>query len=156
MEVTLGPRPTFCKLGRACAMGTSRMHRWNIFESKFAWAVAAACSALAGCSSEAPPAPPTAPEVGVITVRPQNIPNIIELPGRVQAIRTAEVRARVDGIVQRRLYEEGTDVRAGQRSEEHTSELQSLMRISYAVFCLKKNKTTQQSLSTNNSIQLIK
>src|SRR3546814_7990508 len=87
MEVTLGPRPTFCKLGRACAMGTSRMHRWNIFESKFAWAVAAACSALAGCSSEAPPAPPPAPEV---------------------------------------------------RSEEHTSELQSLMRISYAVFCLKK------------------
>src|SRR3546814_1834783 len=34
------------------------------------------------------------------------------------------------------------------RSEEHTSELQSLMRISYAVFCLKK-KTTQQSNTTN-------
>src|SRR3546814_3122786 len=32
---------------------------------------------------------------------------------------------------------------AGMRSEEHTSELQSLMRISYAVFCLKKKKTTQ-------------
>src|SRR3546814_3371621 len=32
--------------------------------------------------------------------------------------------------------------RAGGRSEEHTSELQSLMRISYAVFCLKKKKTT--------------
>src|SRR3546814_6976759 len=31
------------------------------------------------------------------------------------------------------------------RSEEHTSELQSLMRISYAVFCLKKNKATKQS-----------
>src|SRR3546814_7460439 len=31
------------------------------------------------------------------------------------------------------------------RSEEHTSELQSLMRISYAVFCLKKNKTTTQT-----------
>src|SRR3546814_6029609 len=30
-----------------------------------------------------------------------------------------------------------------ERSEEHTSELQSLMRISYAVFCLKKKKTTQ-------------
>src|SRR3546814_6063419 len=34
-------------------------------------------------------------------------------------------------------------VDAHQRSEEHTSELQSLMRISYAVFCLKKKKTTQ-------------
>src|SRR3546814_8666058 len=35
---------------------------------------------------------------------------------------------------------------AGQRSEEHTSELQSLMRISYAVFCLKKKKTTTSTL----------
>src|SRR3546814_10428741 len=40
--------------------------------------------------------------------------------------------------------------RSGRRSEEHTSELQSLMRISYAVFCLKKKKscTTQQSKHT--------
>src|SRR3546814_6077949 len=38
-------------------------------------------------------------------------------------------------------------VRRGARSEEHTSELQSLMRISYAVFCLKKKK--QQSKKTN-------
>src|SRR3546814_8855302 len=34
------------------------------------------------------------------------------------------------------------DASAGERSEEHTSELQSLMRISYAVFCLKKKKNT--------------
>src|SRR3546814_10360550 len=34
----------------------------------------------------------------------------------------------------------------GNRSEEHTSELQSLMRISYAVFCLKKQNTTQQNI----------
>src|SRR3546814_10613157 len=34
----------------------------------------------------------------------------------------------------------------GRRSEEHTSELQSLMRISYAVFCLKKKKKTKQQL----------
>src|SRR3546814_1592107 len=37
-----------------------------------------------------------------------------------------------------------TKLLIGQRSEEHTSELQSLMRISYAVFCLKKKKETQQ------------
>src|SRR3546814_7307621 len=37
----------------------------------------------------------------------------------------------------------------GIRSEEHTSELQSLMRISYAVFCLKKKKTKQQTLHNN-------
>src|SRR3546814_10114417 len=37
----------------------------------------------------------------------------------------------------------------GMRSEEHTSELQSLMRISYAVFCLKKKNTKQYSTSKN-------
>src|SRR3546814_1862400 len=37
------------------------------------------------------------------------------------------------------------------RSEEHTSELQSLMRISYAVFCLKKKKQTKRKYETNNS-----
>src|SRR3546814_2175075 len=40
-------------------------------------------------------------------------------------------------------------VPAWPRSEEHTSELQSLMRISYAVFCLKKKKREQHSLTTN-------
>src|SRR3546814_1906262 len=38
----------------------------------------------------------------------------------------------------------------GQRSEEHTSELQSLMRISYAVFCLKKKNETQDTNTYNN------
>src|SRR3546814_2863245 len=49
------------------------------------------------------------------------------------------VEGRIDAAVRRLAY------KGGSRSEEHTSELQSLMRISYAVFCLKKkkNKTTQ-------------
>src|SRR3546814_6887798 len=46
------------------------------------------------------------------------------------------------------LFQQGVIARVGvaldTRSEEHTSELQSLMRISYAVFCLKKKKTTTQ------------
>lgn len=67
---------------------------------------------LAACSPDAPPAPPP-PEVNIVTVGTQPIPNIIELPGRVQAYRTAEVRARVDGIVERRLFEEGSYVAAG-------------------------------------------
>lgn len=69
---------------------------------------------LAGCDKPAPPAAPPPPEVRVVTARSQPITNLIELPGRLEAVRTAEVRARVNGIVQRRLYEEGTDVRAGQ------------------------------------------
>src|SRR3546814_6418025 len=42
---------------------------------------------------------------------------------------------------------------AGARSEEHTSELQSLMRISYAVFCLKKKKNTENYIPTKTTIQ---
>ncbi|WP_076073287.1 efflux RND transporter periplasmic adaptor subunit [Sphingomonas montana] len=68
---------------------------------------------LVACTQEAPPAPPP-PEVEVMVIRPAAVAHVVELPGRVAAVRTAEVRARVDGIVERRTYEEGTDVRAGQ------------------------------------------
>ncbi len=68
---------------------------------------------LCSCGSKAPPSPPP-PEVRVVSAKAQSIENITEVPGRVQAVRTAQVRARVDGIVERRLYDEGTDVKAGQ------------------------------------------
>lgn len=78
-----------------------------------AGALAIGLIGLAACGQEeAPPAAPP-PEVVVETVRTTTVPNIIELPGRLQAVRTAEVRARVDGIVERRTYVEGTDVKAG-------------------------------------------
>ncbi len=54
------------------------------------------------------------PQVEVVVVRTEPVSNVIELPGRVQAVRTAEVRARVTGIVGELLYREGSDVRAGQ------------------------------------------
>lgn len=79
---------------------------------RFVASAAALALLLAACSSEAPPAPPP-PEVNIVTVGTQAVPNVIELPGRVQAYRTAEVRARVNGIVERRLFEEGSFVRAG-------------------------------------------
>ena len=74
----------------------------------------AATLLLGACSgAEAPPAPQPIP-VRTVTIASQSVPNVIELPGRVEPVRVAEVRARVTGIVQQRLYEEGTDVRAGQ------------------------------------------
>lgn len=69
---------------------------------------------LVACGDSTPQASPPPPEVRIVTVESRPIVNLIEVPGRVQAVRVAEVRARVDGIVQRRLYDEGTDVRAGQ------------------------------------------
>jgi membrane fusion protein (multidrug efflux system) len=69
---------------------------------------------LCSCGNDAPPAAAPPPEVGVMTMQTQPIENVVEVPGRLEAVRTAEVRARVNGIVQRRLYREGTDVRQGQ------------------------------------------
>lgn len=53
-------------------------------------------------------------EVGVVTVVPGDVGLVTELPGRLEASRVAQVRARAAGIVQRRLFREGSDVRAGQ------------------------------------------
>jgi membrane fusion protein, multidrug efflux system len=53
------------------------------------------------------------PEVDVITVGRGSATLTQDLPGRLQAYRTAQVRARVEGIIEKRLFEEGSDVKAG-------------------------------------------
>jgi membrane fusion protein (multidrug efflux system) len=58
-------------------------------------------------------APPPA-EVGVVKVQPRPVGLVTELPGRLEASRVAQVRARAAGILQKRLFAEGSDVRAGQ------------------------------------------
>ncbi|MBA3774548.1 MAG: efflux RND transporter periplasmic adaptor subunit [Ramlibacter sp.] len=55
-----------------------------------------------------------APEVGVVTVALGEVVLFTDLPGRLEASRVAQVRARAAGIVQERLFREGSDVRAGQ------------------------------------------
>lgn len=75
---------------------------------------------LAACGkSEAPAAagagggmPP--PEVGVVVATPGDVGLVTELPGRLEASRVAQVRARAAGILQKRLFREGSDVKAGQ------------------------------------------
>jgi membrane fusion protein (multidrug efflux system) len=85
-----------------------------------ATAVAAAVAAvaafvLAGCGKK-PVAPPVqTPEVGVVTLEFKPVPVITDLPGRTSAYLVAQVRARVDGVVQRRAFTEGAEVKAGQR-----------------------------------------
>lgn len=69
-----------------------------------------------GCvQAKQPPPSPTAPEVTVVTIHRQPVPVTTELPGRTSAYLVAQVRARVDGIVLRREFTEGADVKAGQR-----------------------------------------
>jgi membrane fusion protein (multidrug efflux system) len=82
-----------------------------------ALAVPALLMALAGCgrSKPPPPAPPPPPNVAVAPARAAQVPVTVELPGRVNPLRVAQVRARVDGVVLKREFKEGADVREGQR-----------------------------------------
>ena len=72
----------------------------------------AVMASLGACAKEAG-GPPPQPEVGVITLAPRAISITDQLPGRTTAYRVAEVRPQVTGIVQKRLFVEGSEVKAG-------------------------------------------
>jgi membrane fusion protein (multidrug efflux system) len=76
---------------------------------------ATAAVLLAACGPKQSAPPQQTPEVGVVTVQPTAVPVVTELPGRTSAFLVAQVRARVDGIVLRREFTEGSQVKAGQR-----------------------------------------
>jgi membrane fusion protein (multidrug efflux system) len=76
----------------------------------------AAASLLGGCQEEAAaPAAQQIPKVGFVTLEAEPFALTTELPGRAQPFRIAEVRPQVDGIIQKRLFTEGSDVKAGQQ-----------------------------------------
>lgn len=82
-------------------------------------AASAAAALLVACgkadgqaAAGGPQMPPV--EVGVVTATPGDVGLVTELPGRVEASRVAQVRARAAGILQQRLFKEGSDVKAGQ------------------------------------------
>lgn len=67
-----------------------------------------------GKNRRGPPfGPPPTPEVAVVTVKTQPVVLTAELPGRVAAYRVAEIRPQVNGLIQKRLFTEGADVKAG-------------------------------------------
>jgi membrane fusion protein (multidrug efflux system) len=78
---------------------------------------AAGVIALSGCGKGGPQgAPPQMPPqgVGVLTIAEQSVPLVAELPGRTSPFAVSDVRPQVSGIIQRRLFTEGSNVRAGQ------------------------------------------
>ncbi|HEY8369146.1 MAG TPA: efflux RND transporter periplasmic adaptor subunit [Thermodesulfobacteriota bacterium] len=78
--------------------------------------VLACAVALAGCDSQnsgGQAVAPPPPEVGVVEIRTEAVPITTELPGRTSPHLIAEVRPQVDGIIQKRLFREGSYVKAG-------------------------------------------
>ncbi|EJO95610.1 RND family efflux transporter MFP subunit [Ectopseudomonas mendocina DLHK] len=78
-------------------------------------AIAVALLSLGGCKEASAPQAQQAPEVGVVTLQAQPFALTTEVPGRTSAYRIAEVRPQVNGIIQKRLFTEGSEVKAGQQ-----------------------------------------
>ena len=75
-------------------------------------ALAALTIVAAGCKNKMGAPPP--PEVAVVTLQPEKVTITTELPGRVSAYLVAEVRPQVNGIIKKRFFTEGADVKAGE------------------------------------------
>jgi membrane fusion protein (multidrug efflux system) len=79
-----------------------------------ALAVLTACGPKEAAGPGGPGAARPPPEVGVIVTKFEPVALQTELPGRVEPVRVAQVRARVNGVVLKRLFQEGSEVKAGQ------------------------------------------
>ncbi len=69
---------------------------------------------LAGCKASSSAPAPATPEVAVVTIQPERVVLTTELPGRTSPYSIAEIRPQVGGIIQKRLFEEGAEIRADQ------------------------------------------
>lgn len=88
------------------------MHRrtWILFVG----AALAVSPYMTGCGRQQAAPPPAVPEVAVVTVQPQRVVLTSELPGRTSAFLVAEIRPQVNGLIQKRLFSEGAQVKAGE------------------------------------------
>ncbi|WP_179526753.1 efflux RND transporter periplasmic adaptor subunit [Ectopseudomonas composti] len=78
-------------------------------------AIAVAMLSLTGCQESSAPQTQQTPQVGVVTLEAKPFTLTSEVPGRTSAYRIAEVRPQVNGIIQKRLFTEGSEVKAGQQ-----------------------------------------
>ncbi len=95
--------------------------KWSVARHRHVWSVLPIAVLAVACGQADNNAPAGAPgggmppaTVGVLTVEPKPVGVVNELPGRLEASRVAEVRARAAGILKQRQFREGSDVKSGQ------------------------------------------
>jgi membrane fusion protein (multidrug efflux system) len=99
-------------------MSKIRISRRGVLRAAFL-ASLAPTPMLMGCEqAPAAKAAPSAPEVGFITVHPTPVQRTIELPGRTTAVMISEVRPQITGVILKRLFTEGSEVKEGQQLYE--------------------------------------
>lgn len=110
---------------------------------------------LAACTKPEQPAPPP-PEVGVVSASPQNVPLQRDLVGRLAPVRSADVRARVPGVLLKRVYQEGSDVKEGQvLFQIDPAPLQAALSASQAQLASAQASYTNAHVAANRARQLI-
>jgi len=104
------------KVSIACRWADSPICRLTAFSVKLIVVLISLAGGLflGGCEERKQAAPPPVPEVAVVTVQPQRVELTTELPGRTAAYLVAEIRPQVSGLIQKRLFKEGSDVKGGQ------------------------------------------
>lgn len=111
---------------------------------------------LSACGGgDQPGGAPPPPEVGVVAVQPAVVPVQMDLVGRLAPFRSADVRARVPGVLQQRVYEEGSDVKEGQvlfRIEP--SQLQAATGQSQAALASAQASYTNAKVAADRARQL--
>jgi membrane fusion protein (multidrug efflux system) len=111
--------------------------------------------ALAACKKQEQPAPPP-PEVGVIPAVAQNVPLQRDLVGRLAPVRSSDVRARVPGVLLKRLYQEGSDVKEGQvLFQIDPAPLQAALSASQAQLASAQASYANAHVAANRARQLI-
>jgi len=110
--------------------------------------LAAAIALVAGCGkSQQQQQTPPPPEVGVVQAKSESVPLTQDLVGRLSATRSADVRARVAGVLLKRVYTEGSDVKEGQAMFEiDPAPLRAALNVQLA------NLASAQATYTNNHV----
>lgn len=99
--------------GFAISIGRREVAIWD--PRSLRWLLGLTILALSACSPAATPAAPPLPKVSVVTLKASSVPMTTELPGRVNAFRAADVRPQVNGVILKRLFVEGSEVRQGEQ-----------------------------------------
>ena len=117
----------------------------------------ASAIALGGCGKKdaAQQAPPPA-EVGVVSVRAESVPLTRDLVGRLSAFRSSDVRARVAGVLIKRVYQEGSDVKEGQLMFEiDPAPLQAALNASAATLAQAQATYTNNHIAAQRARELV-
>jgi membrane fusion protein (multidrug efflux system) len=113
-------------------------------------------AAMAGCGKKAQQqAAPPPPEVGVVAMRTETVPLTRDLVGRLSAFRSSDVRARVAGVLVKRVYREGSDVKEGQLLFEiDPAPLRAALNASLATLAQAKATYTNNHIAAERAREL--